>query len=296
MVGLVHRATLKRIMPNPLWIAMRRSATVAQRILIWQAVLRELEGARARDRSVLQRSFRSGIIAAFRELDVWQDPVLIADATIHVPRIGEFDVRAHCDDLYHILPSREAKVLAAINALLQTGSTFIDAGANIGFFTVFAAGVVGPSGRVVAVEMMPDTAERLRRHLRLNGLKNVTVQQYAVSDRSGIDISANVPEAKFGRASIVSEPTGEAFRSVTVQTRTIDELLVQVPGHIDLIKMDLESAETLALRGAREVLSRTDAVIFEQLPGETGAAALLSDRGFHLRKLDGSNVLATRAE
>jgi hypothetical protein len=79
-----------------------------------------------------------------------------------------------------------------------------------------------------------------------------------------------------------------------VVTRTIDDLLADAATSIDLIKMDLEGAETLALEGASKVLKRTNSVIFEQLEGDRSAGELLEKAGFNLRMLDASNVLAQR--
>jgi FkbM family methyltransferase len=293
MIPRAIRSNLKRILPAPLWIAARRTATYVRRLRIWRAVLSEVEGLNDADKAILRQSFRRGPISALHDLDAWQDPHLIADAWIRVPTRGDFHVRAHSDDLYHVLPSREAEVLKAIEDALKPGSTFVDAGANIGFFTVLAARLVGSTGRVIAIEMMPDTAARLRLHVAANKLSNVVILEHALSDRSGEELTAIVPERKFGRASIVRTAEGEEQHKVTVHTGTMDDLFRDLGGPIDLIKMDLESAELLALRGATEVLSRTKAVIFEQLPGETGAGTLLKGLGFQLRMLDSTNVRAT---
>jgi FkbM family methyltransferase len=254
--------------------------------------MKEIEGACEADSKILGRSARHGIKRGLKALDVWQNPELTADAVVRVPGIGEFEARAHSDDLYHVLPSREAAVVAELRKQLQPGSRFVDAGANIGFFTVLAARLVGPTGEVTAIEMMPDTAGRLRSHLAMNRLTNVVVHEYALSNRSGDEVVATVPEGEFGRATITKVSDGQ--RKVTVVTRTLDELLADTTAPIDLIKMDLEGAETLALEGATKVLERTTSVIFEQLGAARSAGNFLERAGFRLRLLDASNVLAQR--
>lgn len=291
------RPAIKGMTPAPVRKAVRRTITCANRILVWRQVMRELRGVDADDQLVLQRSFRRGMASAARDLDVWKDPQLIADATIDVPHVGQFGIRAHTDDLYHVLPSREGAVVATIRARLGKGSAFIDAGANIGFFTVLAAKIVGDSGHVFAVEMMPETVAMLREHVASNGCDGaVTIFETAISDTSGDVISAVMPQSKFGRASIILNPTDERERHVEVRTRTLDELIERFDRPIDLIKLDLEGAEGLALKGAARTLMRTRAVIFEQLPGETGAGHLLEQNGFTLSWLDGNNILAVRDE
>jgi FkbM family methyltransferase len=293
MISRILRAGLKRIVPRPLWIAARRTNSYARRLLIWSAVMSEIEGATEADRKIIRRSARHGIARGLKALDVWQNPELISDAIVRVPAIGEFAIRASTDDLYHVLPSREAAILAELRKQLRPGSIFIDAGANIGFFTVLAAQLVGPIGQVVAIEMMPDTASRLREHLAMNQLNNVIVHECALSNQSGDEVVATVPEGEFGRATIARANDGQY--KVTVVTRTLDELLADTAVSIDLIKMDLEGAEALALEGASKVLQRTKVVIFEQLEGDRSAEELLEKAGFHLVKLDASNMLAQRA-
>jgi len=288
------RPLLKRILPAPASGIAGRALTYWYRVRTWRAVMTELRGATAADQAILRRSFRQGLIAAFRSLREWQNPELVANATIAVPGVGEFEVRAFSDDLYQLLPSQEAGVRSEIRRRLKAGSTFVDAGANIGACTVLASRLVGPEGKVFAIEMMPDTADRLRRHIEGNQLHNVTVFECALSDQGGKSITAFVTGAEYGQASIVRRARDQRGRTLKVITETLDKLLGDVPGPIDLIKIDIEGAEASALAGATEVLSRTKAVIFEQLEGEAPAGDLLEAAGFRIRSLDPRNRVAER--
>jgi FkbM family methyltransferase len=283
---------LKRIVPRALWVGGRRAANYVRRLRNWRAVVREVHGVTLDDTAIIRRSVRAGVRGAGSDLDRWRDPVLIADATVRLACIGEFAIRGQSDDLFAVLPSRERAVVAAFRAHLKEGSTFIDAGANIGFFTILAARLVGPAGRVIAIEMMPDTAVQLRANVERNGLSNVTIVEHALSNHSGEEVVATMPEDQFARASIAGA-TISGGRQVRVRTKTLDDLLAGVTQEIDLIKMDLEGAEAMAIEGAGEVLARTRAVIFEQLEGHA-AGRLLEGRGFDLRMLDANNVLAER--
>ena len=287
------REQLKQILPSSL-IGFGRGIIVCFcRLRTWRAVMTELKGASPVDQGILRRSLRRGIVQAAKDPDQWQDPQLVEDANISVPGIGRFALRAFSDDLYQVLPSQEAAVLAEIRARLRPGSTFVDCGANIGFFTVIASRLVGPTGKVFAIEMMPVTSDRLRQHVEANELTNVTVFQSALSDRTGESVIAFLPESSHGQASIVRREN-ERGLEVTVTTRTLDDLLGDEPGPIDLVKMDIEGAEALALKGAEKVLSRTRAVIFEQLEDSASAGDLLSTAGFAIRVLDPRNRLAER--
>lgn len=232
----------------------------------------------------------------------WQDPILLADAEVHVRGIGRFHVRAHSDDLWHVLPSREAAIFATLRAKLRQGDVFIDAGANIGIYTVLASRLVGPTGRVISVEMMPDTGDQLERHIVLNALRNVDVVRAALSESGGTTVTARVEAGKYGQARIAkNESEANVSAGVTrieVPALTFGDLPVPPDRRVRLIKIDLEGAEVAALRGAGTVLDRTDFVVFESWssvkPPGGPVADYLASRGFECTRLDGNNWLASR--
>ncbi|NET72232.1 MAG: FkbM family methyltransferase, partial [Sphaerospermopsis sp. SIO1G2] len=78
----------------------------------------------------------------------------------------------HCfwPDVDHYEPD----VKGIINFLLKRGDVFIDCGANIGYFSIYAGGIVGEKGQVIAVEANPITLETLQRNLQLNQLNPPT--------------------------------------------------------------------------------------------------------------------------
>lgn len=287
------RGLLKAILPAPVRTVLRLPVTYLGRLVVWQSVLFHMRGETERDRQILARSARAGPLRSLRHLNVWQDPVLIDSANIAVADVGRFALRPFCDDLYHVLPTREPEVLAAIRETLREGDTFIDAGANIGFYSVIGANQVGPTGRVMAVEMMPDTVERLRMTLEMNGVSDrVSVLPFALSEHSGGEVIASVTAGKFGQASIVNEASPDARRT-PVYAQALDDLSGPETV-IRLIKLDLEGGELGALKGARKTLERTNAVIFEQLGRDGDVGRFLEASGFTLRTLDPNNWIAER--
>lgn len=68
---------------------------------------------------------------------------------------------------------------------LKPGDVFVDVGANIGYFSLLASKLVGPGGRVVAIEASPEVFDLLRRNLELNKAHNVRAVNVAISDREG---------------------------------------------------------------------------------------------------------------
>jgi FkbM family methyltransferase len=154
----------------------------------------------------------------------------------------------------------ERETLRAFAALLGRGMVVMDVGANVGQYTLVAAHRVGPEGQVHAFEPTPHLAEQVLRNLRLNALDNATVNAVAVSDAAGTAALHFVEPDDPGENSIVCASPGAS--SIEVPTITLDGYAA---GHglarVDVIKMDIEGAEPLALRGAAGLLSGGEAPV-----------------------------------
>ena len=159
---------------------------------------------------------------------------------------------------------------AALRAALPRGGTFVDVGANWGYFTLAAADAVGPEGRLVALEPDPRLAAELRGNVARNGIRNAIVLEVAAAEREGDAVLAGYAEADRNRgvSSLVAAPAGAAAR-FTVATAALDDLLdAHGIGTVDLVKIDVEGAEELALRGMARGLAggRYAAVLLELHP------------------------------
>lgn len=259
----------------------------------WFGVATNVRGASAGDTVRLLASGAASPVVSLRHLDRWQDPRLLFDTTLQVRGLGSFHVRANTDDLWHVLPGREAAIENVIESMLRPGDVFVDAGANIGTYTVAASRKVGGKGTVVAIEMMPETMGILRSHVTLNKLENVSLTHVALSDTVGDSITVDVPGGgKHGQASIVRSGPSGSSSAVTVSTSTLDAILAPHTS-IRLIKMDLEGAEELALKGGQESLQRTQAIIFED-KGDDALIPAVEALGFVVRRLDGNNSIGER--
>src|SRR5262249_41087030 len=136
-----------------------------------------------------------------------------------------------------------------IEALLRPGDTFLDIGANIGYFTLLASRRVGKAGLVFAFEPVPQTRENLLRNVRLNCATNVVVREEAVADSTGEDSFFLGPPDHSGISSLRSLLNASGV--LKIRKTRLDDLLP--PGtRVDLIKIDIEGAEYHALRGMRE--------------------------------------------
>lgn len=289
------RAMAKRWLPLQARRWIRAPLRYVQRVGRWTLVLWQVRGVTPGDQLKLLASALTSPALSLRHLGQWQDPQLLFDARVQVSGVGEFELRKHTDDLWHVLPFRERRVADAILGALEPGDTFVDAGANVGFFSVLASRVVGERGRVVAIEMMPDTAAMLRGNIALNGLSNVTVEQYALSSHAGETITARVSVGKHGQATIGRRDVPDHLEEVSVVSATLDQLLRGVEPK--MVKMDLEGAEKDAADGAVRTFAKVRAIVFEdwgEREDHDTLATRLVTTGFRVRKLDGRNWLAYR--
>lgn len=290
------RAIAKSIIPRPIRRALRAVLHYGQRLGRWFIILWQVRGVSWADEWTLLRSALASPVLSMRSLLEWQDPILLADAEVNVPGIGKFVLRKWSDDLWHVLPWREKAIFDVIRATLKPGGFFIDAGANIGIYSVLASRIVGPEGCVISVEMMPDTAARLETHVRINGLSNVTIVREALSDVSNQTAVATVESGKYGKASIADRD--DAFmHKISVMTTTIDDVANGL-GRVQLMKMDLEGVELKALQGGSGLLSRLEKLIYERWGAGHSARnpvdELLETAGFDLSEIDGNNRLASK--
>jgi FkbM family methyltransferase len=138
---------------------------------------------------------------------------------------------------------------------LEPGATFVDMGANEGFFTVIGAKLCGPSGRVVAIEPQKRLIPIIRENLRLNGLGNVSIVNAAVSECNGIGNLHLFPEINHGASSLVATPRYKVPIEI-VETRTLAQILdEQNLRRVDFMKVDIEGSEWEMINGSPEVFA-----------------------------------------
>jgi FkbM family methyltransferase len=141
-----------------------------------------------------------------------------------------------------------------VGRLLSPGDVFVDGGANVGLFTLVAASRVGPTGKVIAFE--PGRAVRLRllENVVLNGLSQVEVIPFALSNRAG-EASFRVFDKSGAGLNHLAPTPNESGDLETVGVTTIDSALIPHDrDRLTVIKLDLEGAEHAALVGAEMTL------------------------------------------
>lgn len=146
----------------------------------------------------------------------------------------------------------EPHVAAVIHENLQTGDYFLDVGANVGFFTLFAASRVGPSGKVFAVEPMDKNLQLLYASTAKNKFTNIEVFPFAASsDKAILPI---VTDAGTSNALVQTVASTKQIATYAA-ARTLDSMTSEL-GRLDLMKIDVEGHEVSALQGFTNGLAR----------------------------------------
>ena len=167
----------------------------------------------------------------------------------------------------------QPEVWESISDALPSGGVFLDVGAHIGYDTLKASVRVGPSGKVISFEPNPRTLEDLRANIAASHASNVIVEPIACTDREQtLTLYDSTSEGNSGGSSLSLANADVARKgtlpSYTVQGRPIDAVVRELGlNRLDVIKVDVEGAEYLVLRGARETLRRFHPkIVMEVIP------------------------------
>ena len=155
--------------------------------------------------------------------------------------------------------ARDPEIWRFIKKTLKPGSVFVDAGANIGTYSLPVSKLVGARGKVFSFEAHPVTFSYLKRNLANNQISNTFAHNLALGDERGsIDMAfdSNNP----GETHVAGGENG----AIQVDLTTIDDALEHLnAGMIDYLKIDVEGYELAVLRGARGVLLRSQEAIVQ---------------------------------
>jgi FkbM family methyltransferase len=152
----------------------------------------------------------------------------------------------------------------------------------VGFYSLLASVLVG-HGKVFAFEPLPANIRYLNTHLVINGVRNVQVLELAVCDKVGESFFLEEETRSMGHLQVEG--------GLRVRTTTLDSLIqAQKIDPPDYIKMDIEGAELLALRGANETFRRYRPILFLATHGREvhhQCCQLLESWGYDCRVLEG---------
>jgi len=182
------------------------------------------------------------------------------------------------------LGTYEIEKQMAIKAFIKPRMRVFDIGANAGFYTLSFSRLVGIQGQVWAFEPFAENAANILRHTKLNYLQNVVLMQVVVADRTGM---VGFQATNNNAMGAISEEKQYRVPAVSLDNLLADQL-VPVP---DLIKIDVEGAESLVLEGAKSILDKKKSILFIALHGDEQkqrCQEILESSGYNIFFLDGS--------
>jgi len=188
------------------------------------------------------------------------------------------------EHLSYLLGTAELHLQKAILRFVHPGDIVYDVGANLGYVALSLSKQVGPSGKVAAFEPVPQNLRFLRENIESNQLANIEVFDVAVSDTEGealIRITENL-----AMASLIWHTQNSACIQHSTRTIAIDDL-VQT-GRLALptfVKIDVEGAEALVVRGMQRTIASSKPVLFIECSdsGREETWRLLTDCGYECR-------------
>jgi FkbM family methyltransferase len=180
--------------------------------------------------------------------------------------------------------------LVFLEKLLSPGMVFVDAGANFGIYTAMASKVVSESGLVISFEPSARAFPVLRENIAINAFKNVLAFPTALTDRTGRAVLYH--HSAVGSDALAKDSTFDTDAyGQEIETDSLDDVLQRTSvGRVDVIKMDVQGAEELAMRGANEIIrSMRPVIMFEFHPEGAmslglqpeGAWNFLKGHGYH---------------
>jgi FkbM family methyltransferase len=173
------------------------------------------------------------------------------------------------------LGTYEPELQAALHALIPKSAVVYDVGANIGYVSLLLAKAAGESGRVVAFEALPGNVQQLRRNVELNGMQaRITVVAGAVTDKPGPVRFLVHQSGGMGKA-LGSAGRDDPYQAeITVEGLSLDEF-IYARGNPppDMVKMDIEGGEVLALPGMKRALTDARPVMLMELHGPEASKA-----------------------
>ena len=201
------------------------------------------------------------------------------------PRTGQNDLRGDA----------EAEIKSIVAKRLRGGMVFYDLGANIGVFTLLAARLVGPNGKVFSFEPDAWVASRLRKNVARNGFENVCVIEAGVWSKSGAVNFLPADSAISADHAIGTFVAGENGAAGTPRECVALDDFIATAAPPDLIKCDVEGAEMEALAGGDKLLRTHRPWVICELHSEANEKTVRSYfRNIHydVRSIDRNHILA----
>jgi len=178
----------------------------------------------------------------------------------------------------------DPKLTLLAKLLIREGDHVVDIGAHFGLFSLQVARMVGPTGRVDAVEPQPAMAAFLKTSRAMNGWCHLHVHETALGTRNAVGM-LSVPLGNSGAASLIRRGISDTRLPIMIE-RSGSFLSELDGGHIRFMKMDTEGSESDIVRGGLSFFRRhrPDVIFFEAQDhrryDDNAAVALLTECGY----------------
>jgi FkbM family methyltransferase len=186
----------------------------------------------------------------------------------------------------------ERPVQRVFQALVRSSDVVIDVGANWGLHTLCLSGLVGRSGRVIAMEPFPPAAEELEWHARTNGCDNVTILRAAAGTGDGTAFFRPGTAPTTGTLRREGDPSGAS--DVLTEVRALDSVVREFRLRaLKLVKIDVEGAESMVLAGARALMRELRPYFVVELHApeqDVAVAAELGGSGYRISRISGPPI------
>ncbi len=187
------------------------------------------------------------VVALKRLLRIHREWVQTRRGWFFIDPVSNFGLALRRDGEY------EPSMIAALEASLPAGGCFVDLGANEGYFSVIGSALVGPQGRVLAIEPQPRIRPILEENIARNGGANVTIESRAISDSVGSASFHVSPDTNSGSSGLF-RTSRYPVPTIQVETaRLADVLGSHRIAAVDLLKIDIEGYEHEAVIGSPEL-------------------------------------------
>lgn len=145
--------------------------------------------------------------------------------------------------------------LLLIERFLRPGRTFIDAGANIGWYSIVASKITGPQGKVIAFEPEPNNRALLAANIELNSATNIEISDFALSDECSVNTLFLSTENSGDHSLSVNGPKTTERHGVEVRTTTLAAYMSEEEfAKVDFIKIDIQGSEPRMLAGMEKLI------------------------------------------
>lgn len=172
----------------------------------------------------------------------------------------------------------EPHVVATLERLLKDGDVFVDVGANIGYHAVIGSTLVGPAGRVIAIEANAENARLLLHTIAVNSIENITVLPVALAGGWG-HVAFGAHLGSNGGFLNDAVAAGGSGRGTVVPTVPLDDLGLE---RVSVVKIDVEGAEGLVIDGALATLTAHRPTLIMEFSVEMTTRVSRRDPAAHL--------------